>query len=70
MINGRIKSLVKEKSFGFISPDAGGEERFFHRSALVGVSFEALKISDPVQFDDDTPKPGKGPRAGIVKPRG
>lgn len=70
MINGHIKNLVKEKGYGFLSPDGGGEERFFHRSALVNVSLEALQPGAKVQFEDDpNPKPGKGPRASLVQPR-
>lgn len=63
-MNGTIKTLT-EKKFGFITPEGGDKDVFFHESALVEVGFNDLKVGDAVSFDiEDSPK---GPRAANVK---
>jgi CspA family cold shock protein len=59
---GTIKKVIKDKGFGFITPDDGSDEVFFHRSRLSPkVYFEDLREGDQVQFDT---RPGdKGPQA-------
>jgi cold shock protein len=59
---GTIKKVIKDKGFGFITPDDGTDEVFFHRSRLSPkVYFEDLREGDQVQFDV---RPGdKGPQA-------
>lgn len=64
MKTGTIKTLVAEKNFGFITPDEGGQEVFFHHSVLSGVTFEELQSGDKVSFDDEPSD--KGPRAKSV----
>jgi CspA family cold shock protein len=60
MHKGKIKQVVRERGFGFIS-DTDGREVFFHRSGLVGVNFEALNEEQEVDFEiENSPK---GPRA-------
>lgn len=60
MNKGKIKKLVRERGFGFIS-DADGKEVFFHQSGLIDVSFEALNEGQEVAFEvEQSPK---GPRA-------
>lgn len=59
-MQGKIKRL-SEKKFGFISPDDGSKDLFFHANDLVGIRFESLREGDAVTFDTkDTPK---GPAA-------
>jgi CspA family cold shock protein len=49
---GTIKKVVKDKGFGFIIADDGGDEVFFHRSALSPkVYFDDLREGNEVQFD-------------------
>jgi CspA family cold shock protein len=59
---GTIKKVIKDKGFGFITPDDGTDEVFFHRSRLSPkVYFEDLREGDQVQFEV---RPGdKGPQA-------
>jgi CspA family cold shock protein len=66
---GKIKKLVQEKGFGFISAPEG-EDVFFHHSAVADHQFENLTVGQSVEFQvDSTPNPkGKGPRASSVTP--
>ena len=61
-MTGTIKKVVKDKGFGFITPDDGSDEVFFHHSRLSPkVYFEDLREGERVQFDV---RPGeKGPQA-------
>jgi CspA family cold shock protein len=64
MHKGKIKKLVRERGFGFIS-DTDGRELFFHRSGLVDLKFDALTEDQAVEFDVETSP--KGPRAINVR---
>jgi CspA family cold shock protein len=61
---GKVKRLVQERGFGFISAD-DGREIFFHRSGVEGTTFEALHEGQRVSFDVE--KGQKGPRAVHVQ---
>ncbi len=64
MHTGKIKKVVKERGFGFIS-DTDGREIFFHQSGLVEAQFESLQSEQKVEFDvENSPK---GPRAINVR---
>jgi CspA family cold shock protein len=67
-MTGTIKKIVRDKGFGFIVPDDGSDEVFFHRSRLgAKVQFEDLREGDEVEFQV---RPGeKGPQASDVKVR-
>ena len=67
MGTGKIKRLIWNRGFGFISAE-DGTEVFFHRSALQGVDFDSLKEGDSVEFDVE--KGDRGPRAVNVKTSG
>jgi len=58
---GTIKTLIVEKNFGFITPDDGAKDVFFHATALKDVDFAALKQGDKVSYDVEDSE--KGPRA-------
>jgi CspA family cold shock protein len=66
MANGSIKTIT-ERGFGFIQPEHGYEDVFFHRSALVDVSFELLRQGDRVTFTAEKDPRGRGPRAANVR---
>ena len=61
---GKIKKLVSERGFGFIS-DTDGKEVFFHQTSLVDVKFSDLTEGKDVEFDVE--KSEKGPRAINVR---
>jgi len=63
-LEGKIKKLIRERGFGFISAE-NGSEVFFHRSALQSINFDTLEEDDSVEFDLE--KGYKGPRAVNVK---
>lgn len=65
MARGHIKTLNRERQFGFIR-DSEGVPRFFHETAVLrGVSFDDLKQGQAVEFE---PKDHiKGPRAENVR---
>lgn len=64
MANGTIKRLVKDRGFGFIRDD-GGQEWFFHRTAVEAGEFEQLNEGQRVSFDEEPSQ--KGPRAGKIR---
>jgi CspA family cold shock protein len=61
---GTIKRLT-DKGFGFIAPENGDKDMFFHSSGLVDVSFDELREGDKVSFEVE--QSDKGPRATNVK---
>ena len=64
MHKGKIKKLVKDRGFGFIS-DTDGREVFFHQNSLVEAKFDALTEEQSVSYDIE--KSDKGPRAINVR---
>ena len=66
MAQGTIKTIT-DRGFGFIRPEGGGEDVFFHRSALADVAFEQLRQGDRVSYQAEADPRGKGPRASDVR---
>ena len=67
-MTGTIKRIVRDKGFGFIAPDDGAEDVFFHRSQLgPRAQFEDLREGDQVVFQ--TRRGEKGLQAFDVRPR-
>jgi CspA family cold shock protein len=64
MASGKIKRLMRDRGFGFISA-MDGREVFFHRSELQDAEFEDLKEGDNLEFEVTQGK--KGPQAVNVK---
>ena len=60
MHTGKIKKLVRDRGFGFIS-DSDGREIFFHQTSLTDIKFESLNEEQKVEFEVE--KSPKGPRA-------
>lgn len=70
MPTGKIKKLVTEKGFGFItSPD--GVDVFFHHSIVADRQFESLIEGQEVEYtiEQNAGPKGKGPRASSVTPQ-
>ncbi len=67
-MTGTIKKIIREKGYGFIIPDDGSDDIFFHRGSLAPrVQFEDFNERDTVQFQ--TRKGDKGPVAFDLKLR-
>ena len=64
MHTGKIKKLIRDRGFGFIS-DTDGTEVFFHQTGLVETTFDALNEEQQVEFEVE--KSDKGPRAINVR---
>lgn len=66
MENGSIKRLM-DKGFGFIKPEGGGKDIFFHSSKVINGKFDDLREGQQVTFKlENGPK---GPAAVDVDPR-
>jgi CspA family cold shock protein len=64
MPKGTIKKLIRNRGFGFINSEEGGEI-FFHRNSLVEGDFDALNEDQNVEFEIE--KTEKGPSATNVR---
>ena len=65
---GTIKKIVRDKGFGFITPDDGSDEVFFHRTRLApGINFDDLREGEEVEFQSR--RGDKGMQAADLKPR-
>ncbi|MCF7846703.1 MAG: cold shock domain-containing protein [Candidatus Gracilibacteria bacterium] len=61
-MKGSIKNLLN--GFGFITPEDGDKDIFFHSNDLEGLDFDSLKVGDVVTFDIGQSE--KGPKAENV----
>ena len=67
MATGTVKTLT-DRGFGFITPEGGGADVFFHRSSLAGgADFDQLQQGDRVTFTAENDPKGKGMRAADVR---
>jgi CspA family cold shock protein len=59
MATGTVKWFNDSKGFGFITPEAGGEDLFAHFSAIQGQGFKTLKEGQKVSFEITTGPKGQ-----------
>ena len=63
---GTVKKFMGNKGFGFITPDEGDDDVFFHQSEIVMEGFRTLEEGQRVEFNvEEGPK---GLSAKQVKP--
>lgn len=67
-MNGKVARLKNQEGFGFIKPEDGSGDRFFHRSGMAeGCGFDQLTEGARVSFEHEEGQNGKGPRAVQVR---
>ena len=65
MATGRIKKVVADRGFGFITAE-DGKDYFFHRNGLqLSLDFDRLQGGEQVEFE--VQQSPKGPRAVNVR---
>jgi CspA family cold shock protein len=52
MTTGTIKSL-RDRGFGFITPQGGTQDLFFHHSSVTNGGFEQMQEGQQVSFDKE-----------------
>lgn len=65
-MTGTVKKFMDNKGFGFIVPDEGEDEVFFHQSEIIMEGFRTLAEGQRVEFEVE--KGPKGLSAKQVKP--
>ena len=50
-MTGTIKKFMHNKGFGFITPDEGNDDVFFHQSEIVMEGFRTLEEGQRVEFN-------------------
>ena len=68
MATGTVKWFNATKGFGFITPEAGGEDLFVHQSEIQVQGYRELTEGQRVEFD--VTQGQKGMQASAVKPLG
>jgi CspA family cold shock protein len=66
MATGTVTRLVRDRGFGFIRTQAGGE-LFFHHSALPSGVFDTLQEGQELEFEVETDPRGRGERAKDIR---
>jgi len=67
MTRGTIKRLIRDRGFGFITPEGARTDLFFHSTAVEGVSFDQLSEGQQVEFDVTTDPRRQQERAEHVR---
>ncbi len=65
MATGTVKWFNDSKGFGFITPDAGGDDLFAHFSAINMPGFKTLKEGQKVSFEITAGNKGKKQASNI-----
>ena len=63
---GTVKWFSREKGYGFITPDEGGEDLFVHHTGIAGGGFRTLEEGAKVTYEATRGK--KGMQAEDVRP--
>lgn len=51
MATGKVKWFNNAKGYGFIRPDAGGDDLFVHYSYITMDGYKSLKAGQPVEYE-------------------
>jgi CspA family cold shock protein len=64
-MRGRVKLWVAAKQYGFVAPDDGGKDVFFHESVFLG---GPAAVREGSQVDYELKAGTKVPQASAVRP--
>jgi len=64
-MTGTIARMTKDNCYGFITPDDGSQDVFFHAQSVVDGVFDELNEGDKITFDVEDGQ--KGPAATNVR---
>jgi protein lin-28 len=68
MSKGKVKWFSKEKGYGFITPDDGGDDCFVHHSGIIGEGkFKVLAEEDAVEFEIEKDDRGRSKAVKVKK---
>jgi len=69
MAQGTIRSLRNDRGFGFITPDGGGEDIFFHSTAVADSGYDRLREGQRIEYQaGPDPRNPQRSRAENVRP--
>jgi CspA family cold shock protein len=63
MLTGTVCFFSDSRGFGFLKPDDGGSDIFFHRHALIHANIDTIEVGDRLSFDTRMDRFGKGLQA-------
>ncbi len=66
MQTGKIKTLIRDRKFGFIAREGGQPDLFFHADALQGAAYDDLKEGDSVTFEEVPGKDGRTAASNVA----
>jgi len=58
MPEGKVKWFNDKKGYGFIIPDAGGDDVFVHHTGILSEGFRTLAEGEKVEFELEQGKKG------------
>jgi CspA family cold shock protein len=68
MAQGTIARIISDRGFGFVKPDEGGDDVFFHHSSVANGGFDLLREGQAVEFETGRDARSNRPRAENVRP--
>lgn len=66
MATGTVKWFNATKGYGFIQPDGGGSDVFFHVSAVEQAGLNGLNDNQKVTFEVETGRNGREAATGLT----
>ena len=66
MATGTVKWFNKDKGYGFIAPDEGGQDAFVHITALQSSGLDGLNDNQKVSYDLEPGRNGKESAVNIT----
>jgi len=51
MSQGSVARIINDRGFGFIKPEDGADDVFFHHSSVANNGFDGLAEGQPVEYE-------------------